>query len=165
LFYNYSIISGFAGKYRLFPCDSELYMVCERRNPSYPRPLPPIIKKLPTLPISGNNGNRNTFIGSKPSPSFGIGTSTIGKSDPSFRPVSTLPRPVPPREPNPISTANFNSVVFQRPVANYNPKPVREEVPVPISKRKNPFIQLHDKIADIMKRRRLLYALTARRFD
>ena len=139
-------------------------MVCERRNPSYPRPSPPIIKKLPTRPANVNNENRHPLIGSKPSPSFGIGskpspsfgigTSTIGKNDPNFRPGSTLPRPVPPREPNHISTVNYNPVV-----------PLREEVPIPISKRKNPFIQLHDKIANIMTRRRMLYSLTARRFD
>ena len=147
------MLTGFAGKYRLFPCDTELYMVCERRNPSYPRPSPPIIKKLPTRPTSVNTDNRNIFVGSKPAPSFGIGASTIGKSDPGFRPVSTLPRPVPPRQSNPVSTGSYRPVV-----------PVRDEVPIPISKRKNPFIQLHDKIADIMTRRRVLYSLTADQF-
>ena len=130
-------------------------MVCERRNPSYPRPSPPVIKKLPTRPASSaNNDNRNTFIGSKPSPSFGIGTNTIGTNVPSFRPDSSLPRPVPPRQPNPIGPVNYKPVVQ-----------IREEVPIPISKRKNPFIQLHDKIANIMTRRRMLYSLTARRFE
>ena len=129
-------------------------MVCERRNPSYPRPSPPIIKKLPTRPTSANDNIGNTFIGSKPSPDFGVGSISTRKSDPRVRPASTLPRPVPPRESFPVSTANYKPVV-----------PIRDQTPIQISKRQNPFILLHDKIVDMMTRRRLINSLTAHRLD
>ena len=129
-------------------------MVCERRNPSYPRPSPPIIKKLPTRPTSGKDNIGNTFVRSKPSPEIGVGSISTRKSSPRVRPVSTLPRPVPPRESFPVSTANYNPVV-----------PIRDETPIQISKRQNPFILLHDKIANIMRRRRLINSLTAHRLD
>ena len=174
----YLKLIGFAGKYRLFPCDSELYMVCERRNPSYPRPQPPVIKKLPTRRTSAvTDGDRNYFSGNKPSPSFGIetnyfsgnnpspsfgiGTTDIstakgGRGDHGYKPVSTLPRPVAPQGSLPVSTGKYTPVI-----------PIRKDVTVPqvVVRKKNPFIQLHDKIEDIKKRRQLLYALTGQRLD
>ena len=158
----YLKLIGFAGKYRLFPCDSELYMVCERRNPSYPRPQPPVIKKLPTRRTSAvTDGDRNYFSGNKPSPSFGIGTTDIstakgGRGDHGYKPVSTLPRPIAPQGSLPVSTGKYTPVI-----------PIRKDVTVPqvVVRKKNPFIQLHDKIEDIKKRRQLLYALTGQRLD
>lgn len=185
------MVIGFAGKYRLFPCDTELYMVCERRNPSYSRPSPPIIKKIPTRRIDAND-NRNSFVGSNQTPSFGVGAGTIsnvgnrgsgltpvgtdfslGKGGPGFTQVGTdfsfgkggrgftqvgtdfsLPRPVDPQSTFSVNTGS------NRPVVS-----IPEDGLVGLPMRKNPFIQLHDKIADIMTRRRLLYALTGRRVD
>ena len=150
---------GFAGKYRLFPCDSELYMVCERRNPSYPRPLPPIIKKLPTRRTNEiPNDNRNAFIGTNQSPSFGCGdfsASNVGTRPPSRNPVKTLP--IPPVRPGirfPTSSANYNPIV-----------PVQPNVSKPQSRQINPYIQLHDQIEEIKTRRRLYQALTGRKID
>ena len=151
---------GFAGKYRLFPCDSELYMVCERRNPSYPRPLPPIIKKLPTRRTNEvPNDNRNAFIGSNQSPSFGFGdfsSSNVGSGPSSRNPIKTLP--IPPVRPGIISLPTRSP--------NYNPiVPKQPKVSIPQSRQRNPYIQLHDQIEEIKTRRRLFQALTGRIID
>ena len=150
---------GFAGKYRLFPCDSELYSVCERRNPNYPRPMPPIIKKLPTRRTNVvANDNRNSFIASNQSPSFGFGdfsSSNVGRRPPARNPVQNLPiPPVRPEVKLPKISTNYN------PVLSVQPK-----VTVPLSGQRNPYIQLHDQIEEIKTRRRLFQALGGGKYD
>merc|ERR1711997_313002 len=104
-------------EYRLFPCDTELYMVCERRNPNYPRPSPPIIKKIPTRRAGAESIPQNSFSGSNQSPSFGIGSvSTVsqgGSSGVNFPSVSsnTLPRPAAPQGTYPVNTRSYAPVI------------------------------------------------------
>ena len=156
---------GFAGKYRLFPCNTELYMVCERRNPAYPGPSPPIIKKIPTRRVDTDPNNGNSFVGSNNSPSFGIGGSTILNQAPAFAigantqsnvgkipSGNTLPRPVAPRPLIPVSAGSYNPVVS-----------IALDIPPP-KRKKNPFIQLHDKIADEVRRKRILKRLAGLRY-
>ena len=144
------MIIGFAGKYRLFPCESELYMVCERRNPNYPYPTPPIIKKIPTRKLSGSNVNTASgvsFSGSGQSPSFGVGgavASSIGVGDPGLTPLTPhgfLPRPSVPQNTLSVNTDIFNPA---RPTSGGG------SITLPI--KKNPFIQLHDKLENMRKR-------------
>ena len=151
---------GFAGKYRLFPCDAELYSVCERRNENYPRPMPPIIKRLPTRRTSvASNDNRNSFIGSNQTPSFGFGdasSTNFGRRPQSTNPIRSLP--IPPVRPEvnlPSISTNYKPVV----------SPVRRKVTVPLSGQRNPYIQLHDQIEEIKTRRRLYQSLVDHKFD
>ena len=129
-------------------------MVCERRNPNYPRPSPPIIKKIPTRRAGTENIPQSSFSGSNQSPSFGIGSvSTVsqgGSGGVNFPSVSsnTLPRPAAPQGTYPVNTGSYAPV-----------SPVRNDQYVPRTIKKNPFIVLHDKIAEAAARKRLLKQL------
>ena len=122
--------------------------------------MPPIIKRLPTRRTNTIlNDNRNAFVGSNQSPSFGFGdfSSTNVRTRPqATNPVRNLPiPPVRPEVKLPTISTNYNPVV----------PPVRRKVAVPLSGRRNPFIQLHDQIEEIKTRRRLFQALKDTTFD
>ena len=155
-------------------------MVCERRNPNYNYPQPPIIKKIPTRKLDGSNVNNvninvntnlnpnkgGSFLGSNQSPSFGVGggiTTNVGREFTPVRNEGTLPRPVVPQSPVDTGIYNTNVNTNVNTGTYNNVRPLKVGIVTPI--KKNPYIQLHDKIGDIMRRRRLLYALTGRRFD
>ena len=121
--------------------------------------MPPIIKKLPTRRTNvAANDNRNSFIASNQSPSFGFGdfsSSNVGRRPPSRNPVQNLP--IPPVRPEiklPTVSTNYNPVVSVQP-----------KVTVPLSGQRNPYIQLHDQIEEIKTRRRLFQALSGGKYD
>ena len=122
--------------------------------------MPPIIKRLPTRRTNTvSNDNRNNFIGSNQPPSFGFGD--FSSTNVRTRPQATNPErnlPIPPVRPEvklPTISTNYNPVI----------PPVRRKVTVPLSGRRNPYIQLHDQIEEIKTRRRLFQALKDSAFD
>ena len=140
----------------MFPCNTELYMVCERRNERYPFPRPPTIKRIPLRAKAGsgvNNQIGGSFLGSKVPPSIPGGGSVstnigLGGAVSGLTPIrndASYPLPLVPQ--NTIS----GTTGIGRPLS------------LPLEK--SPFIQLHDRVAKIMKRRRLLHALAGHLID